>query len=129
LGFWSPTHHLGFISPLDPSLPPRPIFFHKALCVLCALLWASEHPPIPRRLAIFTDSLNTVQIFRSLHADPLYNPILFLAVEVMLRANIDLRVFHVPGFDNFVADALSRLLPDVAISHVPGLSVSSFIPP
>jgi hypothetical protein len=129
LGFWSPTHHLGFISPLDPSLSPLPIFFHEALCVLCALLWASEHPPIPHCLAIFTDSLNTVHIFHSLHADPLYNPILFLAVEVMLCTDINLHVFHMPSFNNFVADALSCLLPNVAVSHIPGLSVSSFIPP
>lgn len=128
LGFWSPAHHIGLISPLDLSVHHDTIFFNEALCVLAALLWTSRLPAIPQHLAIYTDSLNTVQIFCTLHADPPYNSILFLAVEIMLEAKIDLCVFHVPGFNNFIADALSCLLPDIAVSHVPGLSISTFIP-
>lgn len=131
LGFWSPAHLLGFMSPLnhDDPMTSSDIFYNEALCVVSALYWCTSLGLPPRRVAIHTDSLNTVQIFHTLKATRDYNPLLFFAIELLLLHKLDLRVLHVPGVSNTVADALSRLLPDTAKSLVPGLSVRYFTPP
>jgi len=36
-----------------------------------------------------------------------YNGIIFFTVEILLLMNISLCVFHIPGMENTVADALS----------------------
>ncbi|EJD46821.1 hypothetical protein AURDEDRAFT_63101, partial [Auricularia subglabra TFB-10046 SS5] len=105
------------------------IFFNEALCVLSALEWASAFLPPRSRLAIFTDSQNSVDIYGSLKADPDYNLILLRACELAICADISLRVWHIPGVKNTVADALSRQKLDLARSLVPGLRISSFSPP
>ncbi len=73
--------------------------------------------------------MNTVEIWHSLA--PQGNNILLMlyAVEVMMDHNIDIRVVHIPGSENLIADALSRSLFDTAINHEPALQVSSFTPP
>ena len=70
-------------------------------------------------------------MFNSLHASsPTYNSILFSAIRVLLKSPmLDLRIFHIAGERNYVADAISRQLFDVAIQHVPNLMIASFTPP
>jgi len=58
-------------------------------------------------VTIYTDNLNTVQIFNSLACLPDYNQILRRAIDIVLTHDIDLRILHVPGEQNTVADALS----------------------
>lgn len=127
LGFWSPSHSAGFFSPLQNDT--HTIFYNEALCVLSALAWAVRLSPRPRKIAIHTDSLNTVEIFHSLKAEDGYNDLLMSAVTMLLDFHVHLRVFFLPGVENTVADALSRLLPHVATSLVPGLSIEPFTPP
>ena len=83
------------------------ILWYEALCVAAALEYAASLDCIPHRLAIFTDRLDTVEIFSSLRASWTYNPILFFC-RILLECDFNLRVYHVPGDDNVVADALSR---------------------
>jgi hypothetical protein len=67
LAFWSPTHSQGYVA--DKPQAPRDadhIFWFEALTVISALHWATQLPSPPHHLAIFTDSLNTVQLFDSL---------------------------------------------------------------
>jgi hypothetical protein len=85
--------------------------------------------PTPRRLAILTDSLNTFDMFNTLHALPAYNPILITATDLLIRSNIQLRVFHIPRDYNSVADALSRRDIALASRLQPGLTVTTFSPP
>jgi hypothetical protein len=74
---------------------------------------------------IHTDNRNTVDIFTSLRALPDYNSILRTSVDLLYAGNHDLRVLHIPGVQNEVADALSRrdytrawcLRPDLEISE------------
>ena len=58
-----------------------------------------------------------------------YNPLLMYAVSIMLDLEVSVHVFFIRGEDNVVADALSRLLPDVATAAVPSLTISLFTPP
>ncbi|KDR73956.1 hypothetical protein GALMADRAFT_71552 [Galerina marginata CBS 339.88] len=129
MGFWIPSLFLGFQSAFenDGSLP---IFFWEALSVLSALTWAVERSfPAPRRLLIFTDNSNTVSMFNSLRATPTYNPILLTACDLLIRHSTSLRVCHISGKDNDIADALSRLENECALAACPTLSINQFLPP
>ena len=84
---------------------------------------------IPRRLLIYSDNTNTVDIFHSLRARPAYNELLKFTVSLPIKHNISLRVVHVPGVDNIVADSLSRFENTKALAACPGLTISTFQPP
>ncbi|KAI0039985.1 hypothetical protein FA95DRAFT_1684034, partial [Auriscalpium vulgare] len=130
MGFWAPARSEGFVSNL-PRAPATAdtIFWFEASCVLAALEWATSLPDPPRRLAIYTDNLNTVQIFNSFKAHDAYNDILLWAARLLINSGLDLRVFHIAGEDNIVADALSRHLFDVVMRYAPRLRVFTFQPP
>ncbi|KAJ7728406.1 hypothetical protein DFH07DRAFT_757307, partial [Mycena maculata] len=104
---------LGFYLPMPGDPPADTIFFFEALCVVSALHWfcaysRADSPSSRRcRLTIFTDNQNTVNIFNSLCATPNYNPLLRTAVDDLIEYDVDLRVLHVKGEDNYIADAIS----------------------
>jgi hypothetical protein len=127
MGFWLPHVKKGFYI-IPPSRIPSGIFFRKALCVASALDYALTLP-IHHHMVIYTDNGNTVDIFSSLHAPPVYNSILKYSVDIMIWQDIQLKVFHVPGQYNQVANALSWL--DFSCIHqlVPGILITSFTPP
>jgi hypothetical protein len=135
MGFWYPALDLAFYSPTPDDdlkgLVDRNglIFYFEALCVLCALLDAcTYHADSPGRFVIYTDNLNTVNIFSSLNALPAYNILLREAVDLLLHGKHDLRVLHVPGIKNDVADALSRADFNRALEHQPNLTIHQFEP-
>jgi hypothetical protein len=76
-----------------------------------------------------TDSLDTVHIFDSLAAGPGYNDLLKAGVDLLIEFGVDLRVIHIAGKENEVADALSRHDFDRAINLVPKLEILVFQPP
>jgi len=129
LGFIVPSHQLGVTSPVSHDSKLSTIFYYEALAIASALLWASGVVPTICHLLIYTDSLNCMEMFNSLRALNGYNNILLFSVRILLSTKISLRVFHVPGSDNLVADALSRHLPSTAIALSPGLQVNLFQPP
>ncbi len=110
MGFWIPQLVTGFFC-LTPELPDGEgvIFFFEALCVCTAVHWVANtlSADLRKRVTVHTDNTNTVSIFNSLKASPVYNPILKSAVDVMISHSIDLRVLHIPGSENDVTDALS----------------------
>lgn len=133
MGFWCPRFNAGF---LTIGLPPAPshlldhnIYWFESLCVLSTLLWAASLPRRPSRLAIFTDNLNTVQVFASLRAYGAYNDIIRYACSVLILTHIDLRVWHILGDRNIIADALSRQMLHVVRNYYPTIQLSTFIPP
>ena len=131
LGFWFPGLSAGFWSPIPEDVPKDTIFYLEALSVLSALLHSTTLFTV-NRLVIYTDNLNTVQIFNSLSAYPAYNEILKCAVDHILSnyANpMQLRVLHVPGDLNTVADALSRGKLHTVVDNVPDISIDLFSPP
>jgi len=129
MGFYCPACNASLFSAVLPSTPHDTIFFYEALCVLSALLWASELPTPPTRLLSHTDSLDMVEMFHSLKALERYSDLLLFAVRILLSSHISLRVFHIDGINNIVADALSRTLFDVALTHHPGPLIRLFQPP
>ena len=83
LAFWAPSLKVAFIgdSVIEKDIPFN-IFYNEALTVLAALEWSSSLDPIPRRVVIHTDSTNSLNIFNSLCASRLYNPILMSTITI-----------------------------------------------
>jgi hypothetical protein len=131
MGFWIPKRNEGFHS-LAPPHTPAIIFYLEALCVLSALEYVCSQGTALERIVLYTDNQNTVDIFSSLHALPTFNWMLQKSVDLRLRTNSTLRVLHISGTENQVADALSRAEFDrarAAASSTDGcLTISEFIP-
>ena len=131
LAFWFPVANFGFQHALSPDLSSLGIFFYEALAVVSALSWFVHNVPLHphMRIAIYTDNSNTVDMFNTLCAQPLYNPLLLTAVDLLLDHGVDLRVFHIPGEDDIVADALSHFHFDTVALYAPSLQIFKFQPP
>lgn len=132
LGFWFPGFNAGFWSPIPEQPPHDTIFYFEALSVLSAILYSTSlHVPV-KKLVVYTDNLNTVQMFNSLSALPPYNEILKSTVDHLLSdltTPIQLRVVHIPGELNTVADALSRQQLPTVDDDVPHIVINQFSPP
>jgi len=77
---------------------------------------------------IYMDNYNTVSMFNTLRAMPKYNHLVKAAVDILVEGDHQLRVFHVPGVQNKVADALSCLEFSKVLDLVPNLKIFAFIP-
>ena len=129
LGFFF-QHSLEGFQCRAPSNPPKDtIFFFEALAVTSVIDAATRLPSVPARLLVYSDNSNTVDIFHSLRSLPPYNELLKFTVSLLIKFNISLRVVHVPGEDNGIADALSRFDNARAFTACPQLSISTFQPP
>lgn len=135
MGYWIPELLLGFYAPVPLERRERHIFFFEALCVVAAIRWychsMRSDASLTRRLhlVVYTDSQNTVDIFNSLHARPEYNLLLRCSIDDLIAFDVDIRVRHIKGEDNVVADALSRRHFSKATSLCPGLVINFFTPP
>ncbi|RDX39564.1 hypothetical protein OH76DRAFT_1328543, partial [Lentinus brumalis] len=132
IGVYFPWRHIGYFCDLPPNPPADSIFFYEALSVCTALhrvpAWREAGRSI-FRLAVLSDNTNAVSIFNTLKADPAYNPILISSVDVILNTGVDLRVDHVPGEFNVIADAISRRRFDLARALDPSLNLLTLTPP
>ena len=84
LGFWFPDQSVGFWSRLPEEPPNDTIFYFEALCILSAIMHSNSLCMSVKRLVVYTDNLNTVQIFNSLSALPAYNNILKNSIDHLL---------------------------------------------
>jgi hypothetical protein len=124
LGFWFPGLSTGFWSPVPEDPPKDTIFYFEALCVLSAIIHAASLAFPVNKLVIYMDNLNTVHMFNSLSALPAYNGILKDAIDQLLsdiNNPIQLRVIHIAGESNTIADALSRGQLHIVVDNVPGI--------
>jgi hypothetical protein len=129
MGIWVPNIDTGFSFPL-PSYPRTDsIFFFEAYAVCCALHYASTFHPPAYRVAIYSDNANTVEIFNTLKAHDEYNVLLQFVVDLLIQHNIDLRVYHIPGERNTIADALSRCAFIRLHQSHPRLRILPYTPP
>jgi hypothetical protein len=129
MAFWYPSLNHGFQCQLPGTLSSDTIYFFEALAVTAAIIDAVGRMQPHGHLAVFTDNVNTVAMFNTLAALPPYNWLLMLLMDFVLDGYIDLRIFHVPGIHNTVADHLSRWKNDEARNASLGLIISSFQPP
>jgi len=107
LGFWFPSTRMGYYS-ATPHNVPALIFYLEALSVLSTLELSCQRLPPHSKLLLYTDNQNTVDIFSSLRCLPTFSSILQMSITLRTVAQVDVRVLHVPGEKNEVADALSR---------------------
>ena len=129
MGFWYPVSKEGFYAPTPVDVPTDVIFYFEALCVLSALDNVKNFAPRGSRILIYTDNANCVDIFRSLRCLPPYNHLLKAACDILITQDLSLRVLHVSGETNVVADALSRVQFSIALNSVPELKLFTFNPP
>ena len=129
-GFWCIELNKGFYAETLPNISPTHIFFHEAYAVVCAFHWVcSEGIAGLRRVVIRSDNTNTVDIFNSLKAHGVYNDLLKFVVELLMTFDVELRVVHIPGDANLIADALSRFQLEEVARLKPSLIVSPYQPP
>jgi hypothetical protein len=129
LGYFLENSCEGFQSVLLTNCPKDTIFYFKALVVVSIVEAVSRLPRVPSKLLVFSDNENTVDIFHSLRCKPPYNDLLKFTVTLLLKHHISLRVVHIPGVDNIIADSLSRFENARAYAACPGLNISTFQPP
>jgi hypothetical protein len=129
LGFFLEHSREGFQSKIPHDPPRGTIFYFEALAVVSVIDAMAHLPSVPAHLLVFSDNTNTVDIFHSLRSLPPYNDLLRFAVSLLIEHDISLRVVHVPGVNNVVADSLSRFDNTRATDACPGLTISSFQPP
>jgi hypothetical protein len=106
------------------------IFFLELIAILSAVFHVASLPKPPRRILIFSDSLDSVSVLNSLSASESLHigPLLAIA-EIILVSGVDLRVRHIPGVDNVRADMLSHLLLDDYRRQYPSDHVCLLAPP
>ena len=129
MGFWYPFSKEGYYAPTPVNSPSNAIFYYESLCVLSALHHVQSKARQGSKILIYTDNANTVDMFRSLRCLPAYNPLLKSAVDVLIKRDFSLRVLHVPGENNVIADALSRIQFSIALEKEPCLRLYDFHPP
>ena len=132
LGFWFPGLNAGFWSHVPENPPKGTIFYFEALSVLCAIIHSTSFGFPIHKLVIYMDNLNTMHMFNSLSALPAYNEILKGAVDHLLSDlcnPIQLRVIHIPGHLNTVADALSCGHLHSVVDNTPEIVIDTFSPP
>ena len=132
LGYWFPGLSAGFWSVIPDGHPTDTIFYFEVLSVLSAILHSTTFGFPITRLTVYTDNLNTIQIFNSFSALPVYNKILKTAVDHLLsdiNNPIQFCVIHVPGHSNMVAETLSQGELHTVVDSVPGIMIDIFTPP
>jgi len=134
LAYYFPSLHLAYHAPLPTNPPSDTIFWFEALAICSAIhhaanVWARDFSPKLDRLLVSTDNMNTAHMFDSLHAKPQYNPLLISSINARIHSSLDVRIRHVPGDNNTIADAISREKFSLARHLVPNLTILSFTPP
>jgi hypothetical protein len=108
LGLWIPSLREGFHATNSSSEVARGIQYLEAFAIVAAVEYAARRYR-PTNLAIFSDSLSSVEMFDSLNTQDEYrNGLVTAFVNIVLQHGIWCRVFHIPGEENKTADALSR---------------------
>ena len=104
-------------------------FFYETLAVTSAVDNLQQRAPNYSKIVIYTDSMNTIDIFNTLNCQPEFNPMLHFCVNLFLSKHWDIQVLHVPRTQNKVADTISHHDFLKASTLVPGLQIMDFQPP
>ena len=126
--FWYPQLNIGFATATPSQTPATQITFYESLAVLSTLEDAKSRFPPESKIVIYTDNFAAVAMFNSLRVLPEYNCMLKTAVNILLDTKFSLRVLHIAGENNDVADTLSRSDFMKALCLQPHLSIKAFDP-
>jgi hypothetical protein len=130
LGIFIPDSNLGLWCELEEDLPSEWIYYWELWGVVSAIHYAIEHLGLEDdKIVIYTDNTNSVDAFNTLSVEPIYNPMLRFAVNLLIKSDCQLWVLYIPGPENGVVDALSWR--ELAHVHelVLGLEISLLVPP
>jgi hypothetical protein len=122
----------GFAYSISPSNMKEKIdiFFLELVAILSAVHHTALFPCPPKKLLLWTDSLDSVAAYSSLRAsESLHISVLLALAGILLETGIDLRIRHIAGKENTRADLLSRLMIDEFHRRFPSESVCLFSPP
>ena len=134
MAYYFPSLKLAYHACLPPNPLSSTIFWFEALAVCAAInhaadVWSCDFQPKLQRLVVYTDSMNTVDMFNTLHALPSHNPLLISSINARSCTSLDVRVCHVPGEKNIIADAILHHNFELATQLVPNLAIYPFTPP
>jgi hypothetical protein len=83
LAFWYPGCSTGFYTPVPNDTAHEIIFYFEALAITSACNDLCKTMDDCSKVIIYTDSMNTVNIFNSLHCQPEFNPLLHHCIDIM----------------------------------------------
>jgi hypothetical protein len=122
----------GFVYQLQPC-PAHvkiDIFFLELVAILSVIYHVACFTQPPRRILLFTDSLDSVGAFNSLRtSETLHNGPLLAVAGIVLQSGVDIHVRHITGTENVRADMLSRLLFAEYKRKFPADRIRTFEPP
>lgn len=115
------------IMPVSSKVKPD-IFFLELVAILSAIhhVGLFHHPP--KKVLLWTDSLDSVAAYSSLRATDIIRSFL-PSPEFFFETGMDLRLCHIAGKDNIKADLLSRLMIDEFHHQFPSESICIISPP
>jgi hypothetical protein len=135
------SHHIGlafvyaghgFAYAISPSKTKEKIdiFFLELVAIFSAVHHIALFLHPPKKVLLWTDSLDSVVAYSLLHAsESIHNSILLALAGVLLETGMDLRFQHIAGKDNIRADLLSRLMIEESNLCFPSQHVCLFSPP
>jgi hypothetical protein len=127
MGIWFPGEYAGFQCLLPVDGPKNLIFFYEALTVCSAVRLGTKYGC--DQIAVYSDNMNTVDMFCSLSEKPAYNLILMSSVDFAINNSITFKVYYVPGKQNIITDHLSRFQNTKALQLALKLQICNFQPP
>lgn len=117
IGVWYPEKDLGLFLQLPP--PSRNIFWAECLAICVAIDKAISFHSNLKRILIYSDSYLCFNLFSSHNPNPMIRPLFRNTIKQIVKLNIDINVFHIPGELNVIAEALSRCFFDQVSSFYP----------
>ena len=114
----------------DTSKEKIDIFFLELVAILSVVhhVGCFLHPP--KRVLLWTDSLDSVAAYSSLRAaESIHNSVLLALAGILMETGMDLQICHIPGKENTRADLLSRLMIDEFHHRFPAERVCLVTPP
>lgn len=124
LGIWVPKTNKGYTLRLPP--PSRDIYWAELAAVTYVIMIA--HDDKARHIVIFTDSHNVVDLFNSHRANNTVRVLFKKSIDLMLTNDLDVKVKHIPGERNVIADSLSRNNLNLAKDKLANLEISELPP-
>ena len=113
-----------------PAIDHPDILFFEMFAIVSALTHFTSFSTPPQRILFYSNSLDSVSLFDSLHAsDSQHNAPLLAAASIAIQTGIDFHVSHIPGKNNVRADLLSRLMYDDYAHQYPADTIRFFFPP